>query len=100
MTDSLREQLQAALGPTFTLNRELGGGGMSRTLRKWDAAVKYADALIALDSADVRVDGLLPRQPSERPSVLQPATIRQHYPVNTDRYGLSHHTRVRYVSAP
>lgn len=26
----LREQLQAALGATYTLERELGGGGMSR----------------------------------------------------------------------
>ena len=30
MTDSLRDQLQAALRGTYTLDRELGGGGMSR----------------------------------------------------------------------
>ncbi|MBI2796532.1 MAG: serine/threonine protein kinase [Gemmatimonadetes bacterium] len=30
MTDRLRDQLQAALGDTYTLERELGGGGMSR----------------------------------------------------------------------
>ena len=30
MTDALREQLQAALGPGLPIERELGGGGMSR----------------------------------------------------------------------
>src|SRR4051812_48617512 len=30
MNDLLREQLQLALGDTFTIERELGGGGMSR----------------------------------------------------------------------
>ena len=28
--DDLREQLQSALGATYTIERELGGGGMSR----------------------------------------------------------------------
>jgi serine/threonine-protein kinase len=31
MTD-LRDQLQASLGTTYTIERELGGGGMSRVL--------------------------------------------------------------------
>ena len=30
MTDELRTQLQSALGATYTIERELGGGGMSR----------------------------------------------------------------------
>ena len=30
MTDTLRDQLQAVLGPGFDIQRELGGGGMSR----------------------------------------------------------------------
>ena len=30
MPDTLRAQLQAALGPSFVIQRELGGGGMSR----------------------------------------------------------------------
>ncbi len=30
MTDLIRESLQTALGPSFTLDKELGGGGMSR----------------------------------------------------------------------
>jgi eukaryotic-like serine/threonine-protein kinase len=30
MTDKLREQLQSALGSTYSIGRELGGGGMSR----------------------------------------------------------------------
>lgn len=29
-SDDLREQLQSALGATYTIERELGGGGMSR----------------------------------------------------------------------
>ena len=29
-TDSLRDQLQASLGAAYTVERELGGGGMSR----------------------------------------------------------------------
>ena len=37
MTDSLRDQLQAALGPHYTLGRELGGGGMSRVFVAHDA---------------------------------------------------------------
>lgn len=30
MPDDLRDQLQRALGATYALDRELGGGGMSR----------------------------------------------------------------------
>ena len=30
MSDDLRTQLQATLGTAYTLDRELGGGGMSR----------------------------------------------------------------------
>ena len=30
MTADLREQLQAVLGPAYVIERELGGGGMSR----------------------------------------------------------------------
>ena len=30
MTDPLREQLQAALGGVYTIEREMGGGGMAR----------------------------------------------------------------------
>ena len=30
VTDPLREQLQAALGGEYTIEQELGGGGMSR----------------------------------------------------------------------
>ena len=39
MTDSLRTQLQSALGSTFTLGRELGGGGMSRVFLADDASL-------------------------------------------------------------
>ena len=37
MTDALREQLQASLGAAYTLERELGGGGMSRVFVARDA---------------------------------------------------------------
>jgi serine/threonine-protein kinase len=30
MTDSLRDRLRSSLGTAYTLERELGGGGMSR----------------------------------------------------------------------
>ena len=30
MTNELRDQLQSALGASYSLQRELGGGGMSR----------------------------------------------------------------------
>ena len=30
MSDDLRDQLQSALGAAYTIERELGGGGMSR----------------------------------------------------------------------
>jgi serine/threonine protein kinase/Flp pilus assembly protein TadD len=36
MTDVLRDQLQTALGGTFTVERELGGGGMSRVFVAYD----------------------------------------------------------------
>ena len=39
MTDTIREFLQAALGNSFTLGRELGGGGMSRVFLARDAAL-------------------------------------------------------------
>src|SRR5215204_5311085 len=39
MTDPLRDKLQSALGPGFTLVRELGGGGMSRVFLADDASL-------------------------------------------------------------
>ena len=39
MTD-LRDQLQTALGSTYTIERELGGGGMSRVLVARDTALR------------------------------------------------------------
>src|SRR5215207_6072690 len=38
-TDHLRDKLQSALGATFTLGRELGGGGMSRVFLADDASL-------------------------------------------------------------
>ena len=34
MSTDLRDRLQAALGGTYTLERELGGGGTSRLIRE------------------------------------------------------------------
>ena len=42
MTSELRDQLQAALGSTFQLGQELGGGGMSRVFVAHDAALARA----------------------------------------------------------
>lgn len=39
MTDGIRETLQATLGSTFTIQRELGGGGMSRVFVARDTAL-------------------------------------------------------------
>src|SRR5215211_5091579 len=38
-TDPLRQQLQASLGAAYTLDRELGGGGMSRVFVARDEAL-------------------------------------------------------------
>ena len=39
MNDRLREQLQATLGTAYALERELGGGGMSRVFVAREAAL-------------------------------------------------------------
>ena len=39
MTTDLREQLQSSLGDTYTLDRELGGGGMSRVFTATETAL-------------------------------------------------------------
>jgi serine/threonine-protein kinase len=40
MTDSLREQLQSSLGNTYSLTRELRGGGMSHVFVASDTALE------------------------------------------------------------
>jgi serine/threonine-protein kinase len=40
VTDTLRDQLQADLGPGFDIQRELGGGGMSRVFLAEDRALE------------------------------------------------------------
>ena len=52
MTDALRERLQAALGPQYTLTRELGGGGMSRVFVARDETLGR-DVVVKLFSPDV-----------------------------------------------
>src|SRR3954468_10014861 len=42
MSAELRDQVQASLGSNFTLERELGGGGMSRVFLARDAALDRA----------------------------------------------------------
>lgn len=37
--DSVRDQLQQALGETYRVDRELGGGGMSRVFRSTETAL-------------------------------------------------------------
>lgn len=41
-TDSLQNQLQSALGVTYTVERELGGGGMSRVFLALDTRLERA----------------------------------------------------------
>ena len=52
MTDALRERLQRALGPQYTLGRELGGGGMSRVFVARDEPLGR-DVVVKLFSPDV-----------------------------------------------
>ena len=49
MTDALRDQLQSSLGAAYTLDRELGGGGMSHVYVAHDRALDtmgWKDALL------------------------------------------------------
>ncbi len=59
MTDTLREQLQASLGSTYTIGRELGGGGMSRVFVADDTTLGRAVVVKVLSpelTAGVNVD--------------------------------------------
>ena len=40
MSSNLRDQLQATLGAAYTLERELGGGGMSRVFVAEETALR------------------------------------------------------------
>ncbi len=52
MTDVLREQLQLALGTGYTLERELGGGGMSRVFVARDVAL-HRDVVVKVLHPDL-----------------------------------------------
>ncbi|MEP6491234.1 MAG: protein kinase [bacterium] len=54
MTD-FSEQLQGALGQTYTIERELGGGGMSRVFVAWENALGR-QVVIKLLSSDIGID--------------------------------------------
>ena len=59
MSDTLQQQLQAALGSAYTIERELGGGGMSRVFVTRDVALdrKVVAKIIAPELAEgVSVD--------------------------------------------
>ena len=58
MSDDLREQLQTALGAAYTLERELGGGGMSRVFVARDEALarEVVVKVLPTDVAGVSVD--------------------------------------------
>ena len=51
----LRDQLQATLGATYTLERELGGGGMSRVFLAREAALER-DVVVKVMSPDLAAD--------------------------------------------
>jgi tRNA A-37 threonylcarbamoyl transferase component Bud32/pimeloyl-ACP methyl ester carboxylesterase len=52
MTDQLRAELEASLGPTLTLGDELGGGGMSRVFRARDERLQR-DIVVKVLSPDL-----------------------------------------------
>ena len=52
MSDDLRSQLQATLGADYALERELGGGGMSRVFVARDNALGR-DVVIKVIKADM-----------------------------------------------
>jgi serine/threonine protein kinase/tetratricopeptide (TPR) repeat protein len=59
VTSDLREQLQATLGESFTLEQELGGGGMSRVFVATDSSLgrKVVVKVLPGDmAAEVRID--------------------------------------------
>ena len=58
MTTDLREQLQSTLGSAYTIERELGGGGMSRVVVAEETALgDRAEAAAVLREWDpVRAD--------------------------------------------
>jgi len=43
LSSELADRLQAALGGSYTLERELGGGGMSRRSRQGDRLLRAPD---------------------------------------------------------
>ena len=53
VTDRLREQLQTTFGARYTIDRELGGGSMSRVFvaRSYSAQFRFNDALRAVNRA-------------------------------------------------
>ena len=56
---TLRDQLQASLGDAYTLERELGGGGMSRVFVAQDTALRRRVVVKVLPpdlAADVNVE--------------------------------------------
>jgi eukaryotic-like serine/threonine-protein kinase len=55
MTDDLRTQLQATLGDGYTLERELGGGGMSRVFVAREHALSR-DVLVKVLSPELSAD--------------------------------------------
>ena len=50
MTSQLHEQLQAALGSAYIIERELGGGGMSRVFVAEEARLRRSDVFKLLSS--------------------------------------------------
>src|SRR5687768_1023098 len=55
MTDPLREELQRSLGPAFTIERELGGGAMSRVFVARDERLSR-DVVVKVVSPSLAVE--------------------------------------------
>ena len=52
LTNQLRSRVQATLGASYTIERELGGGGMSRVFLARDAALER-DVVVKVLSPDL-----------------------------------------------
>jgi serine/threonine-protein kinase len=72
MPDFLRDQLQTALGPAYTLERELGGGGMSRVFVARDEALGR-DVVVKV-IAPGKAEGLSAERFALEPSRVAPRT--------------------------
>ncbi len=99
MSDNLRAQLQAALGAAYTLERELGGGGMSRVFVARDESLGR-DVVIKLLSPELAATLSAERFTRE---IKLAAALQEPHIVPVHAAGVTAHRRAtcpRHVSVP